>query len=63
MNVVPVRRPVDEAVLFRSPNTIGSDGIDALEGLPLDAVTRSPRLELIGTEQAGTDTVELFRRR
>jgi diaminohydroxyphosphoribosylaminopyrimidine deaminase / 5-amino-6-(5-phosphoribosylamino)uracil reductase len=54
---------VDEAALFRSPHTIGADGIDALEGLPLDALTRSPRLELIGTEQAGADTVELFRRR
>jgi len=54
---------VDEAVLFRSPNPIGSDGIDALEGLPLDTLTRSPRLEPVGTEQAGTDTVELFWRR
>ena len=30
---------VDEAVLFRSPNAIGADGIDALEGLPLEALT------------------------
>jgi diaminohydroxyphosphoribosylaminopyrimidine deaminase/5-amino-6-(5-phosphoribosylamino)uracil reductase len=54
---------VDEAALFSSPHTLGADGIDALEGLPLEALTRSPRLELIGTEQAGADTVELFRRR
>ena len=35
---------VDEAVVFRSPNAIGPDGIDALEGLPLAALTASPRL-------------------
>ncbi len=37
---------VDEAVLFRSPNAIGPDGLDALEGMPLEALTRSPRLKL-----------------
>src|ERR1700674_2726492 len=35
---------VDEAALFRSPNTVGSDGVDALEGLPLVMLTNSPRL-------------------
>ena len=35
---------VDEAVLFRSPKTVGAAGIDALEGLPLTALTQSPRL-------------------
>src|SRR5262245_32384221 len=54
---------VDEAVVFRSPNTIGPDGIDALEGLPLDALTKSPRLSMKGTEMAGADTVEYFRRK
>jgi diaminohydroxyphosphoribosylaminopyrimidine deaminase/5-amino-6-(5-phosphoribosylamino)uracil reductase len=51
---------VDEAVLFRSPHTIGPDGIDALEGLPLEALTRSPRLVAAGTDTAGADTVEHF---
>ncbi len=54
---------VDEAVLFRSPNPIGPDGIDALEGLPLDALTKSPRLVMTGSETAGADTVEHFRRK
>ena len=54
---------VDEAVLFRSPNAIGPDGIDALEGMPLDALTRSPRLELIDSGQAGEDAFEHFTRR
>ena len=31
---------VDEAVVFRSPNAIGPDGIDALEGLPLERIDR-----------------------
>jgi diaminohydroxyphosphoribosylaminopyrimidine deaminase/5-amino-6-(5-phosphoribosylamino)uracil reductase len=53
---------VDEAVVFRSPNAIGAGGIDALEGLPLEALTKSPRLAMTGTETAGADTIERFRR-
>lgn len=53
---------VDEAVLFRSPKTIGADGINALEGLPLDALTNSPRLTSRGVESIGQDTVEIFER-
>jgi diaminohydroxyphosphoribosylaminopyrimidine deaminase/5-amino-6-(5-phosphoribosylamino)uracil reductase len=52
---------VDEAVLFRSPDAIGPDGIDALEGMSLDALT--DRLMPSGREMAGTDTVEHFIRR
>jgi len=51
---------VDEAVLLRSPLEIGVDGIDALEGLPLDALTRSPRLVLAGTDAIGADTLEHY---
>jgi diaminohydroxyphosphoribosylaminopyrimidine deaminase/5-amino-6-(5-phosphoribosylamino)uracil reductase len=53
---------VDEAVLLRSPTALGADAIDALEELPLDALTRSERLQLVGTEAVGTDSLELFRR-
>jgi diaminohydroxyphosphoribosylaminopyrimidine deaminase/5-amino-6-(5-phosphoribosylamino)uracil reductase len=53
---------VDEAVLLRSPNSIGADGIDALEGLPLEALTRSPRLTSAGKAQVGADTIEHFLR-
>ena len=42
--------------------TIGRDGIDALDGLPLSALTLSPRLRSIGTELLGEDTVEMFER-
>ncbi len=54
---------VDEVALFRSPTAIGPEGIDGLEGLPLEALTRSSRLELVGTDTVGADTVELFWRR
>src|SRR5262244_2038536 len=53
---------VDEAALFRSLAVIGPDGIDALDGLPLSALTRSPRLNAVGTETIGADTVERFER-
>jgi hypothetical protein len=48
--------------VFRSPKTIGPDGIDALEGLPLEALTKSPRLSKTGIGTAGADTIERFGR-
>jgi diaminohydroxyphosphoribosylaminopyrimidine deaminase/5-amino-6-(5-phosphoribosylamino)uracil reductase len=53
---------VDEAVLLRAPTTLGADGIDALDGLPLTALTRSPRLRSCGVETAGADSIETFER-
>ena len=54
---------VDEAVLFRSPKPIGADGIDALEGLPLTALTQSPQLKSRRVaRRSARDTVELFER-
>ena len=52
---------VDEAALFRSPNPLG-EGIDALEGLPLTALTKSPKLKAVATEMIGGDTLETFDR-
>jgi len=54
---------VDEAVLLRASTSIGADGIDALQGLPLEALTRSPRLTLIGSELVGVDVLEHYERR
>jgi diaminohydroxyphosphoribosylaminopyrimidine deaminase/5-amino-6-(5-phosphoribosylamino)uracil reductase len=51
---------VDEAALFRSPRTIGPGGIDALDGLRLAAL--NDRLELLGREPIGDDSVEFFER-
>jgi diaminohydroxyphosphoribosylaminopyrimidine deaminase / 5-amino-6-(5-phosphoribosylamino)uracil reductase len=53
---------VDEAHLFRAPMEIGADGIDALEGMPLAALTASTRLKKVATETLGTDIVEMFER-
>ena len=52
---------VDQAVLFHSPNSIGANGIDALEGLPLTALTR--HLHSVATETVGLDTAEHFERK
>jgi len=53
---------IDEAAVFRGPTKIGPDGIDALDGMPLDALTRSPRLKSLGREAIGDDTIEMFER-
>ena len=53
---------VDEAVVLRSPTTIGADGIDALDGLPLSALTRSSRFRAVGGESIGADLVEMLER-
>ncbi len=53
---------VDEAALLRGPRPIGPDGIDALDGLPLTALTSSPRLMSCGIESVGEDTIESFER-
>ncbi|MGA8825000.1 MAG: bifunctional diaminohydroxyphosphoribosylaminopyrimidine deaminase/5-amino-6-(5-phosphoribosylamino)uracil reductase RibD [Pseudolabrys sp.] len=49
---------VDEAILMRGEKTIGSTGIDPLEGMPLDALTG--RLTSRGSEKIGVDTIESF---
>jgi diaminohydroxyphosphoribosylaminopyrimidine deaminase / 5-amino-6-(5-phosphoribosylamino)uracil reductase len=54
---------VDDAVLFQSPKAVGDDGIDALEGLPLTALTQSPHLVSVRCGAVGADTYELFERR
>jgi diaminohydroxyphosphoribosylaminopyrimidine deaminase/5-amino-6-(5-phosphoribosylamino)uracil reductase len=53
---------VDEAALFHSPNPLGPDAIDALEGMPLTALTQSPKLRLVGSEQIGADRLDMFER-
>ena len=53
---------VDEAALFRATAPIGADGVDALHGMPLSALTQSPRLKLRGSETVGADTLETYER-
>jgi diaminohydroxyphosphoribosylaminopyrimidine deaminase / 5-amino-6-(5-phosphoribosylamino)uracil reductase len=54
---------IDEAVLFDSPKRVGADGIDALEGMPLAALTESPRLKCVARESVGADVRAVFERR
>ena len=54
---------VDEVVFFQSGKVVGPDGIDALEGLPLTALTQSPRFVRIDGEAVGEDRCEIFERR
>src|SRR5258708_26511043 len=53
---------IDEAALFRSRSVIGPDGIEALDGLPLSALTQSLRLKAVGSESIEADTLEKFER-
>ncbi|MFY9892836.1 MAG: bifunctional diaminohydroxyphosphoribosylaminopyrimidine deaminase/5-amino-6-(5-phosphoribosylamino)uracil reductase RibD [Xanthobacteraceae bacterium] len=54
---------IDEAVLFQSSKFVGTDGVDALNGLPLATLTQSPRLKCVMSEPVGADTRLLFERR
>jgi diaminohydroxyphosphoribosylaminopyrimidine deaminase/5-amino-6-(5-phosphoribosylamino)uracil reductase len=54
---------VDEVALFRSDKVVGPDGIDALDEMPLAALTRSPRLTSVHREAVGEDSCEVFERR
>jgi diaminohydroxyphosphoribosylaminopyrimidine deaminase/5-amino-6-(5-phosphoribosylamino)uracil reductase len=51
---------VDEVALFRASTVIGADGIDALEGMPISALTRSQRFKSLGSEAVGGDRLETF---
>lgn len=51
---------VDEAALFRAAKEIGADGVDALDGMPITALTS--RLKLVSNEQVGADTLEIYQR-
>jgi diaminohydroxyphosphoribosylaminopyrimidine deaminase/5-amino-6-(5-phosphoribosylamino)uracil reductase len=53
---------VDEVALLRSPKVIGADGIDALEGLPLTALTQASAFKAVASEALGGDTLETFER-
>ena len=53
---------IDEAALLRSRELIGVDGLEAIDGLPLEALTKSPRLKSCGVEALGRDSIEMFER-
>ncbi|MFY9623126.1 MAG: dihydrofolate reductase family protein, partial [Rhodoplanes sp.] len=53
---------IDDAILFCGNRAIGEDGIDALDGLPLGALTQSRAFEALSAGTIGCDRVETFSR-
>jgi diaminohydroxyphosphoribosylaminopyrimidine deaminase / 5-amino-6-(5-phosphoribosylamino)uracil reductase len=53
---------IDEIALFRSPMSIGPEGIHALEGLPLSALVDTAQLWRVGSEPIGPDMLEYYER-
>jgi riboflavin biosynthesis pyrimidine reductase len=49
--------------LFHSPKIVGANGINALDSLPLETLTQSPRLSRVSTEPSGPDKCDVFERR
>ena len=53
---------VDEFWLLRGPDAIGADGVAALEGLPLTAITQSPAFRVHASESFDKDTLTVYER-
>lgn len=53
---------VDEIWLLRGPQTIGPDGVAALDAQPLSVVTQSPRWRVRATETLGQDALTIYER-
>ena len=51
---------VDEVALLRGEKTIGANGIEPLEGMPLNGFTG--QLHARGSEKLGPDMLEIFER-
>ena len=54
---------VDAAVVLHGASPIGPEGIDAIDGQPLEALTRAPQLRLVGSETVGSDRIDTFERK
>jgi diaminohydroxyphosphoribosylaminopyrimidine deaminase / 5-amino-6-(5-phosphoribosylamino)uracil reductase len=53
---------VDEVWLLRGPDPVGAGGVDALEALPLSALTESPAFKLRASETLQNDTLTIYER-
>src|SRR3954466_6343045 len=53
---------VDEVWVLRGPEAIGTDGIPALDALPLSALTGSPAFKTRASESLGKDTLTIYER-
>ena len=53
---------IDEAWLLRGPDSIGADGVPALETLPLSSITQSPGFRVRASESLQKDTLTIYER-
>jgi diaminohydroxyphosphoribosylaminopyrimidine deaminase/5-amino-6-(5-phosphoribosylamino)uracil reductase len=53
---------VDEVWLLRGPEAVGSDGVAALDALPLSALTGSPTFKLRASESLQRDALTIYQR-
>src|SRR5450756_583541 len=53
---------VDEVWLLRGPKAVGSDGVAALDALPLSALTGSPTFKLRANESLQRDALTIYQR-
>jgi diaminohydroxyphosphoribosylaminopyrimidine deaminase/5-amino-6-(5-phosphoribosylamino)uracil reductase len=53
---------VDEMWLLRGPDSIGADGVAALDALPVSVVTQSPQFKLRASESLQNDTLTVYER-
>jgi diaminohydroxyphosphoribosylaminopyrimidine deaminase/5-amino-6-(5-phosphoribosylamino)uracil reductase len=53
---------VDEVWLLRGPAAIGADGVAALDGLPLAAITRSSAFTPAASERFAEDVLTIYHR-
>ncbi len=53
---------VDEVWLLRGPDTIGADGVAALDALPLSAITGSPAFKVHASDTLQNDTLTIYGR-
>jgi diaminohydroxyphosphoribosylaminopyrimidine deaminase/5-amino-6-(5-phosphoribosylamino)uracil reductase len=53
---------VDEVWLLHGPDTIGTDGVAALDALPLSAITASPAFKVRASDTLQNDTLTIYER-
>jgi diaminohydroxyphosphoribosylaminopyrimidine deaminase/5-amino-6-(5-phosphoribosylamino)uracil reductase len=53
---------VDEVWLLRGSDSVGADGVAALEALPLSAITGSPAFKRRASETLQNDTLTVYER-
>jgi diaminohydroxyphosphoribosylaminopyrimidine deaminase/5-amino-6-(5-phosphoribosylamino)uracil reductase len=53
---------VDDVVWFRAPRVLGGDGVPAIAGFGVDALTETPWFDLVESCPVGPDIMETYRR-